>query len=304
MMSFCSPNTTHEHCFNLQDLRKIATIYNKTHNNKIPLNTRSTENSIYKHLNNRLKNILGDKSHFLWADYLSQFYNHDETDYSILSDLSDKRLMPKKPEEWQNNPKTWLSNFDIDKVLIHYHNTPKYRYHFIGVVPIDFGVKNQQGSCKYDERCQINMKDIISKKKQFMGLVSNLDTHDGPGYHWTSLFFIIDPSLPNYGIYYYDSVGKGMPELMKLYVIDVCQQLYAIYKLKPRCFVSKVRHQHKNTECGMFSIWYQIRWIDMLLKNPKNVTHKQIIDVKINDDLVSNYRDILFRPTLQNLSKK
>lgn len=298
MLSYCSPTTTSENCFNLEDLRKIVKIYNKTHKKPIPLTAKSTERSIYKNLNNKLRGTLGNKSHFLWADYLLQFYDNGDPDYLTLTELSDKRLMPKKPQEWNSNPMTWLSNFDIEQVLKHYHNTPRYHYHFIGVVPIDFGVRDKQGSCKYDERCSIDMRRVIAKKKRFMGLVSNLDTHDGPGYHWTSLFFVIDPSLPNYGVYYYDSVGKGMPVLMRVYVADVCKQLHQLYKRRPRCYVSKVRHQHKNTECGMFSIWYQIRWIDLLQKDPQNTTHKEVIDVSIDDELVSKYRHVFFRPSI------
>lgn len=297
-MSYCSPNTTSVYCYDLNDLKKITSIFNKIHSSPISITSRSTAKSLYNNLNNRLKNTLGDRSHFLWADYLIKFFGEDDQEVVELKNIADKRLMPKKPEEWSKNPRTWLSNFDIDKVLSHYHNTPRCNYHFIGVVPVDFGVKDNNGSCSYDERCSIDMEKIIKKKKRYMGLVSNLDTHDGPGYHWTSLFFVIDPKLPNYGIYYYDSVAKGIPSLMNVYITDVQKQLKKIYGIRPRLFVSRKKHQRKNTECGMFSIWYQIRWLNLLQNDPKKVSFKEVINVDIDDDLVSKYRDVLFRPSI------
>tara|TARA_E500000331_G_C17256153_1_gene713151 strand:- start:1777 stop:2676 length:900 start_codon:yes stop_codon:yes gene_type:complete len=298
MSSFCSPNTTTVYCYDLNDLKKITTIYNKTHSTPISITKKSTSKSLYNNLNKHLKNTLGDRSHFLWADYLIQFFNDDDQEAITLKEIADKRLMPKKPAEWSKNPRTWLSNFDIDKVLLHYHKTPLYNYHFIGVVPVDFGIKDSNGSCSYDERCSIDMEKIIKRKKKYMGLVSNLDNHDGPGYHWTSLFFIIDPKLSNYGIYYYDSVASGIPPLMKVYIADVQRQLKKIYGKQPKLFISRKKHQRKNTECGMFSIWYQIRWLNLLMTYNDQITFKEIIDVDIDDDLVAKYRDILYRPSV------
>ena len=45
--------------------------------------------------------------------------------------------MPKKPSEWYLNKTAWLSNFDIEDVLEHYHRTKKFKYEFVGVFTVE-----------------------------------------------------------------------------------------------------------------------------------------------------------------------
>ena len=154
-----------------------------------------------------IKNIVGDKKHYLWFDYLCQYSTFDEC--FKLNNISDSRLLPKKPAEWYKNKTAWLSNFDIEDVLTHYHKCKKYNYEFIGVFTVDFAVKETNGKCKYyDNKCTPNIRNNIENNKKYLGIVTNLDTFDQGGSHWTSIFIVIDPTLPSYGIYYYDSGGN------------------------------------------------------------------------------------------------
>jgi hypothetical protein len=55
------------------------------------------------------------------------------------------------------------------------------------------------------------------------------------------------------------------------------------------------QHQYKNTECGMFSMVYQIRWLEGLRRDPMT-TFDKVVQHRMNDDDVFRFRDILFRP--------
>ena len=67
--------------------------------------------------------------------------------------------------------------------------------------------------------------------KKYFGFVTNLCKFDEPGTHWTSSFFILDPELDSYGAYYYDSVGRKIPPLLKPVFIDIQKQMNMFQKL-------------------------------------------------------------------------
>lgn len=291
--TFCSPDISSSiaknTCFSLSQLKILVKQYNKHFPDKIKLNSKSSSNTILSTLNSKLKPLIGDNNQHLWPDYLLSLSPNYE-----LEHISETALVPKKPESWKKNPNTWLTNFDIDAILDKYDNATKYQYKYLGTKPIDFAEINQN-QCSFDQNCRINIKDIISENKKFMGLILNLDRHNESGSHWVSLFFCIDPTLKSYGIYYYDSYSGKMPKIVCQYITDIQKQLYKIYKKKPDFYTNNVRHQYGNSECGMFSICYQIRWLNYLKKN-KNATFKDIIHVKINDKIMTDIRNILFRP--------
>jgi hypothetical protein len=55
------------------------------------------------------------------------------------------------------------------------------------------------------------------------------------------------------------------------------------------------QHQYKNTECGVFSMVYQIRWLEGLKTDPKT-TFDRVVQHKMRDDEIHRFRDVLFRP--------
>ena len=291
-MSFCSPLAKDQkQCFDMKDLSIFIEIYNKYFKIKIKKPT-------YRAINDKLKNTVGDKKHYLWFDYLCQYSTFDEC--FKLNNISDTRLLPKKPAEWYKNKTAWLSNFDIEDVLTHYHKCKKYNYEFIGVFTVDFAVKETNGKCKYyDNKCTPNIRNNIKHNKKYLGIVTNLDTFDQGGSHWTSIFIVIDPTLPSYGIYYYDSGGNGIPKLIMLYINEVKKQLKELYPTKQcKIRVNKKQFQKTSTECGMFAITYQIRWLSKLFKN-KNTSEQDVLDNTIMTDktMIEN-RDKIFSPRL------
>jgi len=70
----------------------------------------------------------------------------------------------------------------------------------------------------------------------------------------------------------------------------------------------------KNTECGMFSMAYQIRWINALLKYKElklkspyeysNFRYYIVNDKNINDGKMEENRKYLYRPNLKMHLKK
>lgn len=305
MNRFCSPaNENKKNCLSDKALKKLVTIWNSFHTNKINLKTCSGNNA-YKCLNNKLKPHCGSDKYWLWCDVMeilaSKMPRIDINKIAkIKRDLrviAKKELKPEKPMIWYKKPKTWLSNFDIQNVMVQYEQTKKYKYVFLGVFPIDFSVI-AQGRCVHSNFCLIDIQRYAKMNKRFIGLITNLDKHDEPGSHWTSTFLVIDPKLQTYGAYYYDSTGKSMPSYLVNFLNNVKTQCESLYPERPfSIFQNKKQHQYKNSECGMFSMVFQIRWINKHIVKKNNTSFEEIVaNPFINDDKMLEIRDTLFRP--------
>jgi hypothetical protein len=218
-----------------------------------------------------------------------------------------------QPREWKKDPKMWLSNIDIENVMNQYNDEETYKYHFLGVFPIDFADKTLFGSCLYPEICNLDVVPLFKKGIRYLGMITNLDRSDQPGSHWTSLFICMDRDAPNFGAYYYDSVSRTPPPAVKAFFERIRDQLMAMpctgrKKCQPfRIDYNKQQHQFANTECGMFSMVYQIRWIEMLRASVGKTTFEDVVKVKLRDTDMYNLRNILFRtgadlPTRAELS--
>jgi len=316
MDGFCSPaNETNKYCFTEASLRKMVIIWNTISTKKIKSKKISI---IYKSLQTNLK----PHPYWLWCGIIERMVDlkfaalKTKSEASMnkfikmkkdLRMIAKKNLRPEKPESWYRNPKTWLSNYDIQNVMFQYAQCKKYKYAFLGVFPIDFTVASVNGVCLYSEFCHINIKDYIKRGKRFIGLITNLDKHDESGSHWTSTFIVIDPTLQTYGAYYYDSTGNGIPSYLNNFLQDIKQQCDALYPNKTfKINLNKKQHQHKNTECGIFSMVFQIRWINKHIVKKNNTSFKEIIDGNpyIDDDHMLKIRDTLFRPNTKMELKK
>jgi hypothetical protein len=62
-------------------------------------------------------------------------------------------------------------------------------------------------------------------------------------------------------------------------------------------FYNPTRFQYKNSECGMFSMWFIIQFLE-------DKKFQDIITSKIDDDTVFKKRDEYFRPNIKKISKK
>lgn len=354
-ITYCAPSKKNNKitCFSMKSLVKIANTWNKKRPDKIKLS--KNKNTLWRLIKDKFINNTNCQNDFcILKNPLIQNLNDGDMIYETF--------VPETPEEWNNNPRSWLSTSDIRLVLLQYEALHP-NFEFIGPVPIDFD-KNLLGGCVSDELCKICLDKLLSKKKTKIGIVFNLDAHDMPGSHWVSLYI----DLNNGGICYFDSVGikpcKEIYTLMKKlwtqgnnllekevidhndfertyqYPIDITKindftiradhiipnslnNLFfetldsndnlkfsrikniegkTIHLNKPiqgkikngniygfRLLFNDITHQKKNTECGMYSIFFISQMVsgEEYYKLCKNI---------VNDDKMNQMRKLFYRP--------
>jgi hypothetical protein len=270
---------------------------------------------MYSKLNNTLKKYTKTlHKYWLWCGILDRLAEkHYKNDAQKIAKIKrDLRLIykrdlkPEKPESWYRNPRTWLSNWDIHNVMVQYAAANVYHYAFLGVFPIDFAMISQSGACMHSSLCTINVEKYLNEGKSFIGLITNLDRHDQSGSHWTSTFMVIDPKLPTYGAYYYDSTGNSVPNYLFPFIKNVKEQCDKLFPHKEfKIIQNKKQHQRKNTECGIFSMLFQIRWINKHIVKKNNTSFEEITgNPYIDDENMLRIRDHLFRPNTKMELKK
>jgi len=298
-MQYCSPVgednfKDKETCFSLKALRDIAIAWNKENpQNRIKNFKKLGVNDLWNQINIKMSGICGKGNEFCWVKKIKPENKTKDVKEAIR---------PEKPAEWYKNKSAWLSNYDIQNVMRQYQEKKDFKYRFLGVFAIDFASSDGFGKCIYSEICNLDIVNLYNQGYKYVGMITNLDKHDQPGSHWTSLFICIDPSKPCFGAYYYDSTASEPPKEIKEFFEKLkiqAAQIVATNKNKNAEFKFKyntVRHQYGNNECGMFSMVYQINWLKFLKKN-KNTTLEDVIAHKVTDKQMNQYfRNILFVP--------
>jgi hypothetical protein len=310
--NICSPMRAKEYardgtCFSKLALIKMAEIWNKT-NGKMLGNINNvrhkSKQKLWNDINDHMSKICkGSGREWCWVDKLGPAAKANS---EII-----KSVRPVKPREWYREKYAWLSNYDIQNVMRQYQDDKSNEYRFIGVFPIDFAMKTAFNSCLYEEICKLDINHLYSKKIRYLGMITNLDKHDEPGSHWTSLFMCIDPNMESFGAYYYDSTFDGYDkppkeiiDFMKRMAIQGNQMTKSMgINRKFKIMYNKVRHQRKSSECGVFAIAFQIRWLHKLKEN-KTIVFDDIIKMKITDNDVHQLRNHVFRPNTKALLKE
>lgn len=297
---YCSPSGNdmykkHKTCFSKTALVRLADVWNQTNPmNKIRSYKNMNKSRLWGELNKKMADVCGANAagkEACWSDNLYGTRPHAEVA---------KSLRPLSPSEWSKDKYTWLTNIDIEKVMEQYDwdVNKSYSYKFIGVFPIDFQVKTIFGRCLFEEFCSLDITKLYSKGIKYVGMITNLDKHTQSGSHWTSLFMCIDPKVPAFGAYYYDSVASVPPKEISEFVEMVKKQVATYNKWGKEFQVkyNKMQHQRGNTECGVFSIDYQIRWITAL-QNNINTKFEDVTNIpKLTDSYIHKFRDVYFRP--------
>lgn len=309
---FCSPTAKDNGptCLSKESLiTLIKTFNNAKKKNKILYYHNNTQLELFKKLDNKLKKTTkGSGKYWFWPAIIQKLIPLNIKSNLLITNIKNIEkfeLIPELPTQWLKNPNEWLSNYDIDHIMFQYSNTKKYFYKYLGTFSIDFAVKNTSGQCLYSSVCNINIKkDYIDKKIRYIGYITNLDKHNESGSHWTSTFINLDINSKSYGAYYYDSVARKTPVLIENFLKDIQKQCNILYPAKKfKIIHNNKQHQFANSECGMFSIIFQLRWINFLLRN-KNVTFKKIIGCgSLNDKNVNEMRKSIYRPNFKELNK-
>lgn len=312
---YSSPtNIKNPRVFSKKSLIALIQTWNKYKPDKIIYKKTDSIAKLSNALNTKIKPICDDKQYWCWTGALDKIAKDQKTK-QIIKMIADHELRPEMPKEWIKNPIEWLSNYDIDDVMMQYSNEKKYKYSFLGVFPIDFSEEDHFGRCLYSHICSLDPKKYINKGIKYLGLITNLDKHDQSGSHWTSTFIILDPKNKSYGAHYYDSTAKPIPAYVKKFINSIKRQLIEIYpNAKFRITYNNRQHQRKNTECGMFSMIFQIRWLNLLLNykklkisNPyydRDIPNIIIKDDKLTDDIMIENRKYLFRPNFDDFINK
>jgi len=307
-------NANNPYIFSKKSLLFLIDTWNKYKPDKITYKKTDAIAKLSLLLNEKIKPMCDDKQYWCWTGAIARFAN-DTKAKEIIKMIEKEELRPEMPVEWYANGKEWLSNYDIEDVMMQYDKGRQYKYAFLGVYPIDFSEEDKFGRCLYSQICSLDVKRYINKKIKYLGLITNLDKHNQNGSHWTSTFIIIDPRNKCYGAHYYDSNAIGIPAYVKKFILNLKKRLLVIYPNRNfKITFNTTRHQRKNTECGMFSMTHQIRWLNSLLKYKKlnlpdpyrdeNFLQCITNDKKITDDNMNASRKYLYRPNLNYLNKK
>jgi hypothetical protein len=270
-------------CFSLEYLRLVAHMYNRHHDDKIDTSKKKTKKQLWSELNKRLKNKCDNEACWLEQPFFKESKEHNKIE---------KRFRPKKPHSWYKNPNEWLNTYDILDVMKQYELRDK-TYNFVGVFPIDFASKNSlSSSCVSQEMCNLVLADQWKKGIKKVGVVFNTDKSTGSGQHWISLFIGLDPKKKNFGVYFYDSVASNPPREVRQFMKKMAAELQSLhpkYKANIEVKSNKIQKQFKDSNCGIFSILFQI----MMFKS----RFDDVCENMGKDDDVQRFRDVLYRPT-------
>ena len=306
---YCSPSAKDRNstCLSKESLKELIDCYNlsrKTKKELIKYYDNNTQLELFKKLDNKMKKLTkGSGKYWFWPDIIKKLTPNNTNITNIMRKIEKLELKPEKPNQWLKNPREWLSNYDINNVMNQYNSDRTLNYCYIGTFSIDFAIKDKNGNCLHSNFCNIDIKkDYINKNCKYIGFITNMDKHDEPGSHWTSTFIIIDHKNISYGAYYYDSVSRKTPKLINDFLVLIKTQLDKIYRNKTfNIKYNTKQHQFQNTECGMFSIIYQIRWLSKLINN-KTPTFKTIIEEKLlTDNEANKARKFIFRKNIKKL---
>ena len=252
----CSPvvkgkTVKSDSCLLPQNLETIKHAYNKAHPNSTI--TATNPSAIW----DELKSRLSCQSEMCWIDQI--------TDANLKRQIKELQFAPKKPDDWKGNAEqdTWVSNFDIIAVLQQYE---KVYPHFVLIEPttmdFDSRPKEKGGECVLPDLCKFSLEKWIKKKKTKIAISINLALYNSGGEHWVSLFVDIE----NRFLFYFDSGGDDpVPQIQVL--IDRIKKQGSELQRPIHFKVYKnagLQHQDRDTECGMYSIFF---FITMLTGN-------------------------------------
>ena len=266
-------------CLSKNILISIAKILNKNYNAKIKIKKRSK-----KKLYNDIKEKLSRsecKTESCWRNI-----------NKIMDKLSDKEkkqfnesFRPLKPDNWNNNPNTWLNTTDINNVMRQYEKKYPY-FKYYGATPIDFHIKSDD-TCLVSNLCNINLNNL--KNKKCIGMVFNTDPHNKSGQHWFSMFIdTVGRNLENPTIYYFDSATaiKDIEEL-PLQILNLIDKLQKQSNNKFDILYNDIKHQYGSTECGVYCIHF-------LTEMLKGIAFEDYVSKKLSDKKIEKYRNKFF----------
>ncbi len=277
----CSPKDKNEvkeyTCYTDGDLQKLRNMWNARHPDKKITTNDSKE--IWQMLKNYYAKVCNKES--CWV---RQMTKGTKMEKELLQSFS-----PVEPIEWKKNPNEWLSSIDIIQVMNQYEKTYKC-FDFLGPSPIDYDTHQLYGECVWEELCHFSLADQIKKGKNKIGVIFNTDPHDKDGEHWISLFINIKKGI----IFFFDSAGDKAPSQVMKFVKMVTEQGKKLEEPIDFKFDENypVEHQYKNTECGVYSIYFIIHMLEDKITGHYLKTHV------LKDKYMEQFRKIYYNTDL------
>lgn len=241
------------------------------------------------HPNNQ---IIETKPIIIWHELKTRLSECTD-DRCLLSEIDDvskrKKWMhqlfaPSHPPEWLKNKKEWLSNHDIDSVMVQYQEKYK-NFKYLGTTPIDYDYKYSDGQCIEARLCNFDLvKEVASGKCRF-GSVFNLDKHTKGGSHWVTLYFDTEYQT----VVFFDSAKGRMPKQIRKFINKIMRQGLTmkpkiVFELK----TAKSSHQRGDSECGVYAIYF----IKEMLKDYRNLPkfiNGRILDRDMNAERFKSF---------------
>lgn len=245
-------------------VERLKTVYNKEHPRESPIEGGTAE-AVWEQLQDRLRaKCKTGRAECIVASLLRR---------------------PQAPKEWALNRYEWLSSDDIDAIEKNYMELFQ-DYYYVGSVPIDFDLQSETRECLVSALCAMKLSELYKKGKHRIGIVINTDPHDGPGQHWVAVFCDIRPELEYPRITYFDSYAMTPePEIKRLMRRWKAQwDEVGIHSKPMKLAYNKTRHQYKDSECGMYCLYFHYACLMGL----------SMAD-KIPDDVINAFRNLLFR---------
>lgn len=272
----CAPTKTFDEgsCIPLYLLIEMGKALNKQENNddiKFYNNLETINPSKYKKLmvkqiGQKLDKVCsGDQQCWLKQSFVDlMLAKHRE-------ELTKQTLRPEGPQ----GKFTWLNTFNINDVMNQY--VAKYpEFKFFGALPIDFEKLTY-------EIANVNLEKLYDdQKKTKIGAIFNLDEHDKPGSHWVGFY----ADLTKCNVYFFDSYGVEPEPRIRHFLRKVarfCKSKNPNYRIEH----NKIRHQFKNTECGVYSLHFVISMLE-------GGSFDTLCNNVVNDDGINKFRQVYF----------
>ena len=259
----CAPNNIntldHWTCFSHSELVSIAIAFNefsKKHDGR-PIDISLPKKALWKEIYNRLLPVC--KYEYCWVDL--KFINLIK-DKTLREHIKYFVFKPKMSKE----ANSWLNTEDINFVLSQYTAALSY-FKFLGAQPSDFY-----------KLLPFDIKQYTAQN--FVGLVLNHDKHNQPGSHWVALLV----NNVQKKIEYFDSVGAKPPRNICTFIKKLLIHLKGYKYIR-----NKITHQLKNSECGVYSIYFIIRRI-------LGDSFEELTQTIIRDDQMKTFRKYIFKP--------
>ena len=241
-------SATDESCFSIEALRKIANKWNSNNSSmQIIFNDSTNGKDLWNEINKMMSSKCKTEICWMKQDFIKD---------SPLSRELLKNFKPIMPKKWKTNPIEWLNTIDIRDVMNQYEI--KYPdFEFVGPVPMDFDTKLGFGQCVVDELCKVKLDNLIAKGDTKLGVIFNLDKHTQSGSHWVAMYCDVNDGY----IGYWDSYGmKPSPEIVVL--MERLKKQAAELGKPIEIKINKTRHQYKNSECGVYCIYFITSLLD------------------------------------------